>query len=197
MSSMGRPREHDDRTAQALLDAAETLVASGGLDALSVRGVADQAGTTTRAIYSIFGSRAGLISALGARAFDLLGAYVAALPYTPDAAGDLVDAGVLGYRKLVSDHPVLVLLGVQQPPAEPEQRKRVRDAARLAWTTLHERVSRLEHQGQLRTMDVPTAATAFHALCEGLGALEIRGLLPNDRAEQQWRASLTALVAGL
>ena len=195
---MGRPREHDARIAQALLDAAETLIASGGLNALSVRAAADQAGTTTRAIYSIFGSRAGLVSALGARAFDLLGASVAALPYTPDAAVDLVDAGVLGYRKLVSDHPVLVLLGVQQPPTEPEQRKRVRDAARLALTTtLHNRVSRLEQQGQLRTMDVPTAATAFHALCEGLGALEIRGLLPGDRAEQLWRSSLTALVAGL
>ena len=197
LSNMGRPREHDARTAQALLDAAETIVARGGLDALSVRGVADQAGTTTRAIYSLFGSRAGLISALGARAFDLLGAYVAALPYTPDAAGDLVEAGVLGYRRLVSEHPVLVQLGVQQPPTETEQRNQIRDAARLAWVNLHERVSRLEHQGQLRTMDVPTAATAFHALCEGLGALEIRGLLPREHAEQQWRASLTALVAGL
>jgi len=194
---MGRPREHDDRTGQALLDAAEALVASHGLDALSVRAVADQAGTTTRAIYSIFGSKAGLITALGARAFDLLGASVAALPHTPDAAVDLVDAGLKGYRKLVTEHPVLVLLGVQQPPSEPAQREQVQVAARLAWASLQERVGRLEQQGRLRTMDVRTAATAFHALCEGLGALETRGLLPNDRAERLWRAALTALVAGL
>lgn len=194
---MGRPRKHDHRTALALLDAAEALIGGQGLDALSVRAVAEHAGTTTRAIYSIFGSKTGLITALGARAFDLLGASVAALPLTHDAALDLIDAGLLGYRKLVCEHPVLVLLGIQQPPTEPAQRKQVQDAARLAWTTLQERVSRLEQQGQLHTMDVPTAATAFHALCEGLGALEIRGLLPNDRAEQQWRASLRALIAGL
>lgn len=194
---MGRPREHNDRTAQALLDAAELLVAQGGVDALSVRSVAENAGTTTRAIYSVFGSRAGLLSALGARAFDLLGASVAALPYTPDAAADLVDAGVIGYRTLALEHPALVLLGIQQPPTDPAQRTRVRDSARAALTALHERISRLDQQGQLRTMDVPTAATAFHALCEGLGALESRGLLPHDHAEQLWRTSLAALVTGL
>jgi AcrR family transcriptional regulator len=197
LSSMGRPREHDDRTAQALLEAAEALIASEGLSALSVRAVAVLAGTSTRAIYSIFGSKAGLITALGARAFDLLGASVAALPHTPDAAVDLIDAGLNGYRKLVCEHPVLVLLGVQQPSTELAQRKQVQDAARLAWTTLQERIGRLEQQGKLHTMDVATAAIAFHALCEGLGALEIRGLLSNARAEQLWRASLTALVAGL
>ena len=194
---MGRPREHNDRTAQALLEAAEALIAIGGVPALSMRAVATQAGTTTRAIYSLFGSKAGLITALGARAFDLLGASVAALPHTADAAVDLVDVGLNGYRKLVREHPVLVLLGIQQPPSEPGQREQVRDAARLAWSTLQERISRLEQQGQLHTMDVATAATSFHALCEGLGALELRGLIPNARSDQLWRASLTALVAGL
>ena len=194
---MGRPREHDDRIAQALLEAAEALIASEGLAALSMRAVAALAGTTTRAIYSLFGSKAGLITALGARAFDILGASVAALPHTTDAAVDLVDAGLNGYRKLVCEHPVLVLLGIQRLPNEPAQRKLVQDAARFAWTALQERISRLEQQGQLHTMDPATAATSFHALCEGLGALEIRGFIPKARSEQLWRASLTALVTGL
>lgn len=42
-----------------------------GLEGLSVRGVAAEAGTTTRAVYSLFGSRDGLIVALGAHAYDL------------------------------------------------------------------------------------------------------------------------------
>ena len=53
---MGRPREHDAGTAAALLDAAERIVESEGLAALSVRRVADEVGTTTRAVYSLFGS---------------------------------------------------------------------------------------------------------------------------------------------
>ena len=77
---MGRPREHDESTAAALLDAAERAVEVEGLAALSVRGVAHDVGTTTRAVYSLFGSKDGLVVALGARAFDLLGAAVGALP---------------------------------------------------------------------------------------------------------------------
>jgi AcrR family transcriptional regulator len=52
---MGRPREHDQATAEALLDAAERTVQAAGLEGLSVRGVADDVGTTTRAVYSVFG----------------------------------------------------------------------------------------------------------------------------------------------
>ena len=37
---MGRPREHDERTAVALLTAAERAVEAGGVEALAVRAVA-------------------------------------------------------------------------------------------------------------------------------------------------------------
>ena len=66
---MGRPREHDERTAERLLDAAERIVEAKGLDSLSVRVVAHATGTTTRAVYSLFGSKDGLVVALGKRAF--------------------------------------------------------------------------------------------------------------------------------
>ena len=42
----------------------------------------------------------------------------------------------------------------------------------------------------------PQAALEFHALCEGLAALEERGILPADEAEHIWRDALRALVAG-
>src|SRR5215207_268140 len=111
---MGRRREHDENTAAALLDAAERVVAVGGVDAVSVRVLADQVGTTTRAIYSTFGSKDGLIAALGARTFDLLAAAVDALPVTDDPAADLVEAGVSGFRCFVMDHLALFRLGIQQ-----------------------------------------------------------------------------------
>jgi AcrR family transcriptional regulator len=72
---MGRPREHDDRTAAMLLSAAETIVEQDGPEALSVRRVANDVGTTTRAVYSLFDSKGGLIAALAAHGFDLLGRY--------------------------------------------------------------------------------------------------------------------------
>ena len=193
---MGRPKEHNEDTRTALLDAAERIVATKGLGAVSVRGLADEVGTTTRAIYSLFGSKDGLIAALGAKAFDLLGDAVAALPVTDDPAADLVDAGVNGFRRLVLAHPNLFQLGVQQTGTNPEQVLIIRGAAARAWSGLQARVSRLGQQGRLGRWSVDGAATAFHALCEGLAAVEIRGLLPSDAGEHLWRNALTALVHG-
>ncbi len=82
LSSVERPKEHDQRTAAALLGASERAVAEGGLEALSIRGVAAEARTTTRAVCSLFGSRDGLIVALGAHADDLLRTAIEKLPAT-------------------------------------------------------------------------------------------------------------------
>jgi AcrR family transcriptional regulator len=193
---MGRPRQHDQSTGTALLDAAERAVTSKGLGAVSVRALAEEVGTTTRAIYSLFGSKDGLIAALGARTFDLLGAAVEAVPTTQDAASDLVEAGVVGFRRLVVDHPALFQLGVQQTGTTAEQVLEIRTAAARAWTVLQARVARLQQQGRLGTRSVDEAATAFHALCEGLAALEIRCAFPAEAAGDLWRDALTALVEG-
>jgi AcrR family transcriptional regulator len=193
---MGRPREHNESTGTALLDAAERAVASKGLGAVSVRALADEVGTTTRAIYSLFGSKDGLIAALGARTFDLLGAAVEAVPTTHDAASDLVEAGVVGFRRLVVDHPALFQLGIQQTHTTAEQLLEIHKAAARTWTVLQARVARLQQQGRLGTRSVDEAATAFHALCEGLAALEIRCAFPAEAAEHLWRDALTALVEG-
>ena len=193
---MGRPREHGDSIATALLDSAERIVEQTGPGGLSVRALADDVGTSTRAIYSLFGSKDGLLAALGARMFDLLGAAVEALPSTPDAAADLVEVGVTGFRGLVLEHPALFRLGVQQTEATPEQVVEIRQAGARAWTVLQARMVRLQEQGRLGARTVDGAATAFHALCEGLAALEMRRGFPVDVAERVWRDALTALVEG-
>jgi hypothetical protein len=43
---------------------------------------------------------------------------------------------------------------------------------------------------------VRDATTQFHALCEGLAALELRAALPAEDAERIWRDAFTALIAG-
>ncbi len=193
---MGRPKHHDARTAAALLEAAEQVAATQGLAAVSVRGIADQVQTTTRAIYSLFGSKEGLIAALGARTWDLLAATVQALPVTEDAAADLVAAGVRGFRALTLEHPALFQLGVLQLSATPDQARQIGASAARAWVVLQARVLRLQDQVGLGRHSVDEVATGFHALCEGLAALETRELLPATQAEPIWSSALTALIAG-
>src|ERR1700756_4676048 len=103
---MGRPREYGDDTAEALLDAAERIADSEGLDAVSARRLATEVGGTTRAVYSLFGSMDGLVAALGARAFEVLGAGVAGVRRTRDPAKDLVAAGLV-FRAFATSHPTL------------------------------------------------------------------------------------------
>ena len=100
-------------------------------------------------------------------------------------------------ERTFSSTPSWCCSGSSNPPPTRNSAPEYATRPRVALAALHERVSRLDQQGQLRIMDIPTAATAFHALREGLGALETRGLLPQDHAEQLWRTSLAALVTGL
>src|SRR5262245_35026069 len=105
---MGRPREHNEATRTALLEAAEQIVAERGPSALSVRAVADAAGTSTRAVYSLFGSKDGLlVEALASDAFRFLYSENDKLEETDDPAADLITSGLQVFRRLVLEHPAL------------------------------------------------------------------------------------------
>lgn len=193
---MGRPRQHDKRIAGALLDVAEHVVAEGGVEALSVRRLAGAIGASTRAVYSLFGSKDGLIIALGTQAFTLLREGLDALPTTDDPAGDLVEAGVVVFRRFTRSHPALFTIGFLQTGVPADIAREFRSAQDQALARLHARIERLKTTGRLGTRSAPRAALEFHALCEGLAALEGRRILPADEAEYMWRDALRALVAG-
>jgi AcrR family transcriptional regulator len=193
---MGRPRAYGERTARELLEAAERIVDAEGLDALSVRRMANAIGVTTRAVYSLFGSKDGLVVALGAHAFHLLEDALDALPTTRDPAGDLVEAGVLVFRRFVLDHPALLRIGFQHEGIPPELACQFRDAADHAFERLQGRFARLADTGQLGSRGIKEAVCAFNALCEGLAAYELRGQMPPGSAEEIWRDALGALVSG-
>ena len=195
-AGVGRPRLHDARTASALLDEAERIVEFDGLDALTVRRVAAAAGTTTRAVYTAFGSKEALVIALGARGFDLLREALEALPQTADPADDLVEAGVSVFRRFAIDHPTLFRISIQRALPDPGLFAGYVEAARDALAVLHSRIARLEMDGRLGDRSVAHAATEFHSLCEGLAAMELRGVLRDGEWERIWRDALGALVGG-
>ena len=192
---MGRPRHHDDRTAAVLLTAAERAVEDGGPEALSVRGIANDVGTTTRAVYSLFGSKDGLIAALGAQAFEFMRAGLEALPLTHDPASDLVETALV-FRRLAIERPALYSIGVQRDLPDLPPWQAVCDAADAAFAVLVQRVARLDDAGLLGEQTVVEAALQFHALCEGLATLERRGARTPFDGERVWRAGLAALIAG-
>jgi AcrR family transcriptional regulator len=192
---VGRPREHNERTGTALLDAAERIAEQDGLAALSVRRVANEVGTTTRAVYSLFGSKDGLVVALGARAFDLLGETLRTLPGTGDPVMDLVEAGFV-FRRFALEHPALFRIGVQHIEVPTESARGFMSAANRALAVLHQRIGHLDDVGRLGHRPVEVAAWEFHALCEGLAAIEARCIIRDEDADRIWRDALSALISG-
>ena len=190
---MGRRREHDEKTAAALLDAAERIVAEQGIDALSLREVARDAGTTTRAIYSLFGSKDGLLGALGVRAFNLLQREIEALPASDQPSDDLIEVALI-YRRFALEHPALFSIAFHR--ADPAIWPRFRTAAVDALAVLDKRFEQLADADLLGGRSVSEASTQFRALGEGAAWTELRGNpLPPD-PERFWRNAFHALISG-
>ena len=198
---MGRPREHDEHTRAALRAAAERLVAEGGVAAFSVRAVADEAGTTTRAVYSLFGSKDGLlVDALAQGAFDYLTEGIDALGETDDPVADLVAVGVRVFRGLVREHPALYRIAFQRIVPGFQAGPEVTAARQRAWARLTAKIERLREAGLVDHRPVAEAAVEFNAMLEGLANAELRGrtlsLLPEGDEEQAWRNALTTVIRG-
>ncbi len=127
----------------------------------------------------------------------MLGAGIRSLPLTDDPAADLVVAGSVLFRRFALQHPVLFRVGIQRACIEPELGRQF-EAARLnALAGLEARLRRLQKAHRLAGRSVRDAASAFHALCEGLTEMELRGAIVAGQEERLWKDAFSALVAGL
>ena len=125
----------------------------------------------------------GLIVALGRRAFDWLADAMDQLPSSDDPLTDLVEAGVRVFRRLVVEHPAELV-------------PQFRSEAHNAMARLHSRFQRLQENRLLDDRSISEAAFPFHALCEGLAAIELRCILTIGQEDRIWRNGLTALISG-
>ena len=192
---MGRPRIHDERTRAELLDAAEVIVGKDGIDALSVRSVAGNIGASTRAVYSVFGSKEALLGGLAERAFELLMDAVDAVPISDDPGFDLSQALVRGFRPFAVAHPDLFRLAFVWSPVQPGPG--VLNASAAALTRLTGRIERAQGAGLLPRGDINQLVLELSAVCQGLASLELCGMLPGRDAERIWSDSVGDLLAGL
>ena len=191
---MGRPRVHDEQTRLALLDAAEILIARGGLEAVSVRAVAHEIGVSVRAVYSVFGSKDGLIRGLAQRGFELLMEKVDSAPLTSHPDRDLVNAALKGFRPFALEHPDLFQLifvgpGIDLGPNAGE-------ASALALSRLAQRLERAREAGITPDRPINELALEFHALCQGLADVELGRPLPLGLADRMWSDTFDDLLAG-
>ena len=205
---MARPSKHDDHTREALLDAAERLLATGGPGAVSVRAVADEISESTRAVYSVLGSKPALLNALAERGFRFLAELVEAIPATDDPAADLVQAGIQGFRRFALERPHLFRISFDQLTTDVIEDPGAYRQLLRSFEALRSRVERAVRMGVVEPRPTVEIVFAFHSFCHGLAVNELSRLAPpigagfwrflNDAdGEALWRLGIGAFVNGL
>ncbi len=174
---MPRPKIHDEALRVRLLDAAGLLLAAEGPGALSVRRMATEVGTSTTAVYSLFGGKAGLLRALFVEAFTRFGAHLGAVAPSDDPLANIL-ALARAYRASATDDPHLyaVMFGSPIPGFEPQPEDWARAAA--TFEPLLDAVRRAIDTGLLCAGDPGLVATAMWANVHGLVSLELGRALP-------------------
>jgi AcrR family transcriptional regulator len=192
---MGRPKEHDEATRQRLLDAAERLSATNGWDALTVRRIAEEAGTSTRAVYALFGSKEGLEQALHEVMFRRLRDLIQGRERSDDPRQDLINLA-LAYRRWAIERPERYALAMHRFVG---QRRRPRSpegiaVSQAALQELRDAIQRCHDAGLLVEDRVPEeVVTLLRASVHGLAEFENLGMLAPD-PEAYWLAAVSATI---
>ena len=191
---MGRPKEHDEATRERLLQAAESLSASEGFDALTVRAVADAAGTSTRAVYALFGSKEGLEQALHQAMYTRLRDLERGRRRREDPRADLLELA-LAYRRWAVERPeryaaAIHRLGHPRRPASAEGKA----VSREALDELRQAVQRC-HDAGLIAVAPEDVVIHLRAVVHGLAEFENLGILAPD-PERHWRTVISAVLDG-
>lgn len=174
------PRRDAQRA--ALLDAASRMLMHGGPDAISLRKLAAEVGTSTMAVYTAFGGKEGLISALYEEAFDRLGATQRAVPRDPDPLVWLANLG-RAYHDFALANPsyYALMISVTMPVSEAARHAGAELPARgisghPSYQYLLDAVKACVDEGYFASDVEPVMiADAFWAVAHGLCSLELAG----------------------
>lgn len=194
---MPRPKIYDETLRLTLLDRAGELLSAEGPHALSLRRLAAEAGTSTTAVYSLFGGKQELVQALFVEAFRRFQEALAAVPVTDDPLADLLGLG-RAYRAnaLANPHLYAIMFGRPVPDFTPDES--AEESAAETFQPLLATVQRAVEAGALRPDPPETIAHAAWALVHGLVSLELNAPTPphDQSAAAIFESALRALVAG-
>jgi AcrR family transcriptional regulator len=157
----------------ALLEAASTLLAEEGAEALSVRRIAAAAGCSTMVVYSRFGGKQGVVEALYVEGFERLARTMKSVRVSDDPVADLRRCAQR-YRNFALENPTYysVMFERSVPDFEPSEAARTGALATLG--ILAERAQQGIDQGRFPPQDALHLATCLWAANHGVVSLELR-----------------------
>lgn len=174
---MPRPKTHDETLRLRLLERAGALLATEGVRALSLRRLAADAGTSTTAVYSLFGGKSDLVNALYGEGFRRFAGRLRGVGRTGDVVGDIVRL-CLAYREEALEDPHLysVMFAGSVPGFEPDDdtRKLAMGALEPLWEVVADGVA----AGVLADVPVDVIAVSCWGCAHGLVSLELNPTVP-------------------
>jgi AcrR family transcriptional regulator len=175
-------KAHTADLATRLVDEAGRILSRDGAAALSLRRLATATGTSTMAVYTLFGDKNGLLAAMYRAGFERLGATeVAAVDGVTDPLGALAELGY-AYRRAALANPHLYDLMFGRPVAAFEPDAADKAVADATFRPLVEAVQRCLDAGVLVGGDPERIAFYLWAVTHGMVSLELAGQLPGDDA---------------
>ncbi|MFJ9739216.1 TetR/AcrR family transcriptional regulator [Streptomyces sp. NPDC101166] len=194
---MARPKTHDEALRQRLLHRAAATVFDRGPTALSLRQLAADVKTSTTAVYSLFGNKAGLLDSLLQEAARLFAARLGAVQATPDPADDVIRLG-LAYREYAVANPHLYAILFSARAGAFEAMGEREGEVLETYQPLVDAVRRGQAAGQFTTECDPEAvALSCWATAHGLVSLELAGHEPPGvRTADCYERTLVSVVAG-
>lgn len=165
-------RRRGETARRAILDAAEALLLRDGLEAVSIRRVAERSGYTAPTLYHHFGDKNGLIDAALEERFREVHAVMAATPRGPDAARYLRDMGMAFVRFAVENPDHYRLLSTKR------RHMAGIAAAEACRDLVKDALAELLREGTLATPDLEEAFQILWAMLHGLISLHL--MRPDD-----------------
>jgi len=194
----GRPqrRSADQRAvlADRLVDEAGRILSADGASALTLRRLATASGTSTMAVYTLFGDKQGLLAAMYRAGFERLGAASrAAAAASEDPLTALAELG-LAYRRTALDNPHLYNLMFGRPVASFAPDPEAKAVAEASYTPLVDAVQTCLDAGVLAHGDAQRIAFYLWSVSHGFVSLELAGMLDELDAAGREAAYKDALV---
>ncbi|WP_150460913.1 TetR/AcrR family transcriptional regulator [Nesterenkonia ebinurensis] len=172
---MPRPRTYDENLRQKLLEAAASTIVSQGEQSMSLRVLAAEAGTTTSAVYSLFGDKEALVVAVAKEGFRRFAQALEKVPRTEDPWGDLLTLGV-AYREYALAEPHFYRVMFSRPRHEEAPGEN---------NTFGALLNAVQRATGLDSETAQPEALRLWALAHGLVSLELNGLIPGSAAERK------------
>lgn len=194
---MPRAKQRTPEMRERVLQAAMDMLASDGVAEFTTRRLAQHAGTSTPAVYELFGDKAGLVREVFFEGFRLLRQYLDEVRPSQDPRAELISVIKL-LRMFAREHSVLADLMFSRPFADfdpgPAER-RAGDEVRLFIVAA---VRRCVRAGVLEGDEVDIAHVIV-AIAQGLAGQETAGWLgtSQESRDRRWDLAVTALLDGL